>query len=230
MSVQLSSFLTDVLPAVPKCSELLAAQSIKDAVIQFFKDSKVYNTTLTPIDVVANTAQYALPNPTGWQIMHVRWAEFDRKGLTSTSEEELDLTWADGRTTWRTETNGTEQSWRYAIGTRANAFYQPNPNSIVLLPNPDTAYTSGLVINVVAHPTPDVTTIEDWVYNSHYLAISSLAISSLMYLKNKPFSDARMAAELEQEYYERVGKLEDAALRGYQRNDQPVRRAKTWSK
>lgn len=234
---QLSELLGDVLPEVPKCSDLMASQHIEDAAIDFYKKARLKNFTLGAIAVVIDTSSYALANPAGWQLMYVRTARMDGRSMFPTSEEYLDLNWDSAGDPWMYElrntcscASGDTKNWRTVTSEQPSVYYMENPNLMRVVGIPSVAYAAGLVVNAVAHPAPGVTEIDDWIYNSHRDLIAMRAIATLSLLKGYPFSDPRKAGEYLEEYESEMIDVAAAALRGYQRNDLPVLRTKSYAR
>lgn len=240
MSVPLSKLLRDVLAQCPKASNLIIAGTIEDAVLQFYRDSLVKSLNLTAVPLVADQAEYALPNPDGWQIIGVRWAEIDKVPTHATSEEQLDLEWQsmfNGQSImWLNGDQGggaDEPNWRYATSDRPWWHYQTEPNLIRLVGIPTTATDptsdgTGLTVNAYVHPLPGVIEIEDFIYNSWNQVIVARAVADLLLMPGKPWSNPKYGAYWATFYDTEVGKLTSAALRGHARNNNPVLRTRAW--
>jgi hypothetical protein len=91
MPSPLSNLKADVMVGCPKVSDILVDGYLQDAAVQFYRDSRLKRATLTPIDIVAAQAEYALANPAGYQVIDPCWATFNGAPIYPTSEEALDL-------------------------------------------------------------------------------------------------------------------------------------------
>lgn len=235
MPVLLSKLHPAVLDQAPKCPPFTLRRAVEDATIEFFKDSRVKNVDLPEIPIVVDTADYVLSNPTDWQIVTPRKVNFDKKTVTATSEEALDLTWESisagfifGRCHQIAGNGFDEDNWRYATSDRPSWYYLTDPNHLRLVGIPSTLPTVGLTVNVVVHPVPGVTVIEDWLYNTHNPTIVARALADLMATPNRPYSDPKRSDYWDEFYWDKVGQLTTAALRGHQRNDRPNLRTRVW--
>lgn len=235
MPVPLSDLESDVLEHAPKCPGFTVTKAIADATIEFFKDSRVKNMDLAEIPVLVDTAEYALVNPDGWQIVTPRRVDFDKKMVRPTSEEALDLDWATlsagmvlGLCHHISGNGADEQNWRYATSDRPWLYYLIDPNHLRLVGIPTAVPTVGLNVNVVVHPAPGVTEIDDWLFNTHNPTITARALADLMARPGQPYSDPKRSAYWDEFYWDKVGQLTTAALRGHQRNDRPNLRTRVW--
>lgn len=231
----LSSLLNGVLEHVAQCSTPQARSAIEDVAIDFLKRSKLHSVDHAAISVVAGTAEYALTNPTGYQILHVRSATISGKPLLQTSEEELDLDWRELSKgfSWRYQynefPNGTPvDDWRLAESDVPGLFYQLNPNQVILVGKPTAAITDALLFKLVVFPVPGVTEIPDWIYNTHHQALTDGAIGRLKAMDKKPFTDRAGAQKWLDDYEDAVNLAARSGLRGHRRNDQPVLRTQVW--
>lgn len=235
MSVELAELVPDVQAEISKVSSLLAKKALSDATIRFFKESLCKNVTLALIPVVADTADYALVNPDGYQIISPRFAEYDKRTMFPTSEDALDLDWgelsAGMQFAWpQARDSGVDRTlnWRYATSERPWLYYCPDPNSIRLVAIPSSVPETGLNVNVYVHPIKNVTEIDDWIYNSWNDVLVLGAIAQLKAMKDKVFYDLRGAAIAEEAFSDKTGELAAAALRGHNRNNRQNLRTKVW--
>lgn len=235
MPALLSKLIEEVEPDAPKCGKFTLRQAIEDATIEFFKDSRVMNVDLTEIPLVVDVAEYELPNPDGFQIVTTRIVEVDNKPMHPTSEEQLQNEWDElsrgfAVRYYNPNSGGgaDAENWRYATSDRPWLHYLKNPNLMRVVGIPTLVTTVGLRVNVIVHPVPGVTTIPDWIYNSHKPTIVARALSDLMGSPNKAYSNAREAMRWDEFYWDKVNALKNAALRGHQRNDNANLRTRTW--
>lgn len=236
MATSLDELRRDVLVDCPKATDLVADGMIVDATIAFFKDSAIKNQTLSPISVVAATASYALANPTGYQILHPRWATLSNAPIAFVSEEQLDLEWAEKRagTTYMTyhthQYEGlTDTDWRVATADRPNLAFCPDPNTLRLVGIPTTSIADALLVNVVIYPVRTVTEIDDWIFNAYHPAIIAKALALMFSIPNRPWTNAPLSEANELEYQRLVESAQGVAQRNHRRNDAPLR-VKSWAR
>lgn len=230
----LSDLISDVLQDVPRCSDPQAESAIADIAIDFLKRTKLHSVDHAPISLAAGTAAYALTNPTGMQILHVRSGTINGKPIIQTSEEQLDLEWQELSKgfSWRYQYSEYSSGipvddWRRAESELPGLFYQLTPNEVILVGKPSVAIASALQLKLVVFPTRAVTEIPDWIMNTHHQVLVNGAVGRLKAMPNKPFSD-RGAQEWIDAYEDAVNLAERTALRGHQRNDKQQLRTRVW--
>ncbi len=208
MATALDELLSDVLIDAPRCSEPVASRALRDACIQFYKLSHIKRVELTAIDVLADTAAYALTNPAGYQIHELHDAELEEAPMFITTKAELDMDWptvARELVMSMGETNpnvpDSSKHWRYYTQDRPGAVFMATPNRVQLVGKPTTAFNDSLILTVSVYPTLDVTEIEDdWIFEGHNRAIVEGALATVLSQARKAWSDPKAAAEHQEEF------------------------------
>lgn len=231
----LSNLVNGVLEHVSRCSTPQIRSAIEDVAIDFLKRSKLHSVDHALISVVAEQAAYTLENPDGMQILHVRSATISGKPLEQTTEEELDLNWQELSKgfSWRYQYNEWPSGqpvddWRLATSDLPGLFYQLNPNEMNLVGIPTTAIADAIRVKLVVFPTPGVTEIPDWIFNTWHQSLTDGAIARLKAMPDKPFTDRQGAAIWAAGYEDAVTEAARISVRGNRRNDQPVLRTQVW--
>lgn len=227
---QLSSLLTRISPMLAsKASVPLMLQKLQDTVVDFYDRTNIFVRTLAPIDVVAPTAEYVLTAPANYVIVEVLTAWLDGKRLNAFSEQELDLNWVENDA-FRCGSHGSQvNDWRQVSTPRPGGFLMSNETgNLVLAPIPETDYPAGLVVRAAWKPLATVSTIDDVIYNDHYMTLVEGAVGRLQQVPSKPWTDIKAAA-IHMGIYD-VG-VEDAAAeirRNNRRSDRIAYRTKAY--
>lgn len=224
MATPLTDFRPNVAPWVQKCPTVQVDKAVTDAVIDFFRESRLLRATLTAIDAVAGIAEYSLANPSGMQISTIREARFSGVKLDPTSEEQLDLNWKAIISAQVFDSTDGDEDWRTMATDAPGLYFQPAPNVIRLVGIPALDVADALVVSVSLYPTQAVTEIEDWIFNEYYEGIAAGAISRLMAIPNQPWSNLRLVTHYLEMFQQTAGEARSRALRGHSRNDQPILR------
>ena len=236
MASPISNLIPQILQHLPSGTEIAIAQKLKEVVIDFFKRSHIYAVDLAAINVVADTAEYALTNPSGFQIKHIKSGSIESAILRITSEDQLDLDWETlskqfGFTYDPSSLSATTnplQTWRVAVSDTPPFVYQPNPNMARLVGIPSRSITGGLLLKVVCYPTLAVTTIDDWIYNAYWETLRSGVVGMLKMMPEKPYTDLRTAQAFLDAYEDGVQEAASHSMRSFQRNDRPHLRCTTY--
>ena len=193
----------DVMPELPGAAQALVLHHVKRACNDFYERSLFVRQDLTPINVLANTATYALAvtDPTNYDISKVMAVLLDGKPLLPKTIEALD---ADS-SNWRTQT-----------GVSAN-YTQTALNSLTIAYVPVASITAGLKVTVAVVPQYGGAGIDDAVYNKWAEVIAAGVKYRLMQMRKKPWSDAQEADRLRRYFDSEVSGAAAVAARGHGR-------------
>jgi len=232
----LTDLVPDVLEHVPGASDPQVESVLRKTLIDFLRRSKLLHFDHPAISVVADQATYTLQNPCGFQILHIRSATLDGHPLIQTSEEYLDLQWQELSRGfgWRYQISEPRPAqpvddWRLAVSELPGLFYQLNPNQLTLVGKPTVAIADALRVKLVVIPTRAVEAIPRWIFNTWHQGIVAGVVGNLKLMPDMPWSDRQAAGAYIDAYNAAVGAAEGSGLRGFQRNDQPVLRTKSWN-
>lgn len=137
MSV-LDDFLNEVLPSVKGCPRQLAVNAVLDSMRELCEKADVWKQTLTAINVVSETASYAMNPGYGLQVVAPTSVYHDDVPLYPITENQIDY---------------ANPYWRVAESDTPRYYLVLNVNTITLHPTPDTSLTGGLVIHATIKPT-----------------------------------------------------------------------------
>jgi hypothetical protein len=220
----LSEFRQHVMPSAPKVPTIMVDKVVKDAIVEFAKRSHRMQVDITPINVVAGTNLYSVPNPTGFQIHAVSRLFHDGAPLHSVSENQLDLEWNSLNAQLCICSNEASDQWRQLEADAPVVYYQPKPNEVRLVATPSFALTAGLTGRVVVYPLLSMTAIDDDIYNEHYEAIASGALARLFATPSQPWSSPALVEYHRAMFEEGISDARGRVVRGFeQQNAQHLR-------
>lgn len=223
---------TRVRPKVPQCPEPLIEQAVKDAVIDFYRRSRIRRDDLTPVAAVADQAAYTLTPPANCAIVHLLALTYDGEPLHPTRADELDANWHDlANRRFIVDSGSSEAStdqWRTLTGT-PKAYYQPIPTQVRLVPIPTAALANAIAARAVVCPTEASTSFDDWVFERFYPALVSGALANLLSVPNKPWTSPDLAMYHAEIFGRGISEAMGDALREHDRNDRQVDRVRAWA-
>lgn len=204
----LGDFLPYVLPHVPGCPDIAARAEILRAAIRFCEQSKVWKVVQAGVDVVAGTASYAVPCPTGGKLALIQEAYFDGKPIKPKTPDDL-------RTYYGA-------NWQAATGT-PQWFTQLDPDNVILVPIPTADLTEGLVIEGVYKPARAAITVPDFLFERYADVIGHGAAAFLLATPKNVWFNAQAAA-IQQDLFESgTAHARSEAAKGFGRARQRVR-------
>lgn len=173
-NIKYADLIDDVLPNLAADpSDPVTEYAIKRAVIEFCAGSWVWRAFPDAISVKAGVNTYDLEPETGTDITTVLSAELNGVPLSP-----KDLPWLNKEIPgWRT----TQKSVKY--------FTQIDTESIILAPVPDTTVKFGLSLVYALQPSQKSVDFPNWIYTQFIYAIADGAMSKLMLMPQKPWSD-----------------------------------------
>lgn len=168
-----SDLLDDVLPSLgADPSDPVTEYAIKRAVIDFCAGSWVWKIFPDNITTTANEAAYDLEPPAGADIATIVSIELDGVPLTNKSPEWLNQNLPGWRTTQATPKHYT----------------QVDTEQVILAPLPPSS-TSVLTLTLALQPSQASTGFPSWIASQFMYAIADGALSRLMLMPNKPWTD-----------------------------------------
>ena len=188
-----SAFYDLMSPDVPGCPQAAQTVALREAAIDFCKQSLAWKYEHPDIAVVVATAQYPFVPPTGAVVHTVTYAEFNG--------DEIDVkTSADDIRIW---------DWRNQTGTPH--YVLGGATALTFVPTPDVAGT--LTLTVILKPSPTATSIDDDIFNEYRQAIVHGALARLMYSPKKPYTDLSLAVYHQQQFTIKAGAAGTRAAR-----------------
>jgi len=175
-----SDLLDDVLPSLAADpSDPVTEYAIKRACIEFCSGSWIWKHLPDPIDVVAGENAYDLESPAGSDISAVMAAEHNVVPLDPKNVEWLNREIPGWRTTRRTP--------KY--------FTQVDTEQVILAGVPDANIASGLTLTLALQPSQSSTGLPKWIATQYLYDLADGAISRLMLMPNKPWTDLQNGAD-----------------------------------
>lgn len=173
-NIKYSDMLDDVLPSLAADpSDPVTEHAIKRAVIEFCAGSWIWKHLPDPMDVTANEAVYDLEPLPGTDVSMVMSVALDGYPLTNKATDWLD---------------SNEPGWRTVTGT-PRYFTQVDPTQLILAQVPSASTTGGLTATLALQPDQRATGFPSWIANQYLYALADGAISRLMLMPNKPWTD-----------------------------------------
>lgn len=173
-TIKYSDLLDDVLPSLAADpSDPVTEHAIKRAVIEFCASSWIWKHLPDAIDVASGEAVYDLEPLPATDIAAVMSASLDNYPLTPKATDWLDANVPGWRTTTATPRHVT----------------QVDTEQVILAPVPAATVAGGLVLTLAMQPSQNSTGFPKWIANQYIYALADGAISRLMLMPNKPWTD-----------------------------------------
>lgn len=227
-----SKLLPYVLPQVTTCSNMMAEQNIRRAAIDLCQKSRVWRTTQHPLPLENSYCEYEFEPDDGADRVQIEWVTYEGRRLEPTTEQRLffnDREWVlrRGEPTHYFEMNSgyirlwpTPNDWLSAFmpGMQESRDYQWE-NRDELYPVAERGPCS-IVVRISQRPHLEASGMDAQVMEDHYNAIVNGALSYLMYMPGKEWSNPQLAQQYEIAFGEGINKAHNQSIDG---NLQPVR-------
>jgi len=208
MTTRYEEFLTEVMPYVRECPEIVAVNALRNAMIEFCDKSMLWQYEVDPIDVVAGTTEYTLALPPGTGIARIMDLFHNGHRLQPRSETELASLYVD--------------DWRSQQGEPCY-YTQRWPNVVILCPAPSTSILSGLDLIVALRPTRAGIAVDDFLFERWAEEIAFGARARIMAISGQPYTDQVQASYYRAQFESAIGKAKIELNRGLTRAVQHVR-------
>jgi len=176
-TVAYSVFFPYLIPLVPHVADPVAEQAVRDACIEFCKESLIWQEPMDPISSLKGEGVYELDVPTNTNLTHVVDLFYEERRLEKKSVSEIAARY--------------HRDWMLREGTPC-VFTMLNPNEVTLVPKPDKGITGALTGLLAFAPMRKSTTIIDYVFEDYAEEIARGAASKLMLIPNQSWTDATM--------------------------------------
>jgi hypothetical protein len=201
-TLKYSDLLDDVLPSLKADpSDPVTERAIKRAVIDLCAGSWIWQYLMDPIDLTAGESFYDLEPPTGADISVVVGVEANGLPLRNKSVDWL---------------NTEQPGWRTDRET-PKWFAQLNPDQIILAKVPDVTVVNGLNITLALEPSQSSTNFPRWIGNSYLYTIVDGALSALMLMPDKPWTDLTNGAARRAGFDTAIANARNAAVSAHSR-------------
>lgn len=177
--VTYESFLPHVLPYVPNCFEEQAIVAIRNACIDFCRDTQVLQQDIDPISTVAGEGTYEIDVPMGYVLGQVMALYYVGKKLERKSQLELEKLYT--------------RDWQSLLGS-PQVFTQFNHDEVTIALKPDSAALNSLTGRISLVPTRFSTKVDGVLLERFLDDIASGALSRLMLTPDQPYTDVKSAS------------------------------------
>lgn len=194
----LEDFLPKVLPFAPGCPEPTALEHIRNAIIEFCEETRLWRFDDT---FEIGDDPNIVCTPQGAVIHEIERCDFNGSRLHPRSIDWLD----DHHPDWRSDTKFLTGSPSY--------FTQTHPDTIQVVP-----YSKGRVkVWLRLKPSEDAEQVPDFIASQHRNMIGWGALVGIMMLPGQPFSDPNRAAYYQARFDQSLGRSSRLQSRGQQR-------------
>lgn len=204
-----ADFYDHILPEVSGVTPGIVDLELRQVCIDFCEQTGIHTAEVTPINIVADTASYALTSlEEETEPYRIKAAWFNSRPLDYAPIDAL---------------NSYSQYWPDLTSTESSAYTQKKPDTIIVFPTPDTALTAGLRVELILRPTQDSTGLVDWVATRYRRALAAGVKARLMAMPDRPWSRPEHAANYGAEYVSARGLAEVDVNRSLVRSALSVR-------
>lgn len=195
--IKYADLIDDVLPHLAADpSDPVTENAIKRTVIEFCAGSWLWRSFPDPVTVKAGVNTYDLDAESGTDVTTVLAAEFDGLPLKARDIPTL---------------NADIPRWRTVSGA-VKYFTQIDTETIILAPLPDVTMNKGLTLTLALQPNQKADGFPGWIYNQYIYALVDGAVSRLMLMPNKGWSDAANGLNLRAKFEAAIANARNAAV------------------
>jgi len=201
-----TAWLPEVLPNVPDCPEVLAVNAVRNACIDFCNETTWWQGDYGTVPLAAADLPYAFAPPVGVQVIQIMSASIEGRLLGATDIDTLD---------------SRVVGWRNAEG-EPRVVFRPALGEMDLYPRPAGTDSYDVFLRAAYAPLRAATDIDDAVFEAYMEEIAAGALSKLLSIPGRPWTNADSAA-----YYDNIfkaGRVQAAieASRSYGRGQKQV--------
>lgn len=184
-AVSYESFLPHVLPYVQACFEGQALVAIRNACVDFCRDTLVLQQEMTPINVVAGENTYEIGAPSGYLLTQPLALYYVGLRLERKGQLELERLYT--------------RDWQSLSGS-PKVYTQFTPTQVTIALRPSESVTDGLTGRIALVPTRASTEVDDTLLERYLDDVANGAIARLKRTPDQPYTDARGALECEAKF------------------------------
>lgn len=166
----------EVLPEVPGVPQDLAANAIRNTVIEFCQGSWCWRYIMDPAPVLAGLNTYELDPPPGAEVAQVLLVSVDGKEIHPIGQSDL----VARLPLWATERGEVKY------------FLTDDPAQVILAPVPVRKIAGGLVVTAALQPTRASTTFPTWIWSRYFDALADGAKARLLAMPKKPWTSPEL--------------------------------------
>jgi hypothetical protein len=220
---QLTDFLPHILPYLPECSQPLATQTISDILIDFCRETGVWQMTLPPINTVANEMAYVVNPP----VINTIVGNTLTVTPSATQIHSLVRIWYltieigilnDDSGLVRPEFYNTNFSTAdVAAGFPRAGLYDRVTGTLTLNRAPTQSDVAALTIRAAMIPDASATTVPDFLLQDYSFAIAQGVISRIADIPGATFTNPGLAVKADMNYRSAKSRARVRANRGMAR-------------
>lgn len=175
MATAYEQLVSEVLPYVHGCPELLAVNHIRRAAIDFCERSSAYQVELDVLSIDAGTYEYALEAPASTTVDKIMWVTYEGQLLDPASAQLIE----SRHPKWRTSS---------VYGTPAS-FIQQRDSVIWIAPIPAVSAPNSVVVRAALRPTRKSTSCDTQVMDEYFETILAGALARLLRIPGWAWTD-----------------------------------------
>ena len=189
MSTALSSWEKKIMPDVPGVPYPAMIDAVRDACIEFCKETWLYTYDLDRISIVAETQSYTLTVPTAayGEIIAADEVKYKQDGLDDDQFVTLNPLSVEDKE------RAYGASWIFQTAPTPSEFWLGSDKTLYLHRIPTVASAEGLLVKVILKPAEDCTTVPDFLWTDHRDTIASGAKADLLSRKGMPWYDPQLS-------------------------------------
>lgn len=226
----LDDFFSEVLPEVDGCMKALARNAIRNAAIEFCRETLYVKYDMPPIDIVAGQHTYQLTAPSGSIIETLISVYDDGNPVRPKSADQLTIDWPNELSL--IYSHGTiiqPEDWTLYKGGVAEIYHQPTASTIRLIGIPTLDKPGSLTVRSALRPSHDAMSVDDVLLHEWHEAIGRRAKSTLMAMPNQKWSNPELSVHYRAKFMgEDIPKAKGKALRSNIRDNQSVGRTRSY--
>lgn len=184
MATDLTDWGPEVNTHIPGVPKPLLQIAVRNAAILFCEKTHLWTQDLDRIDVVEDTQDYDLSDPSNAEIIGVQSAKYKQDSQEDTQFVTLDPA-SEHQNDYFDSGN-----WKYAESPTPAEFWVDNiSKQIHLIPIPTADSDEGLLVKVILKPSATCTTVPDFIYDDWKSVITTGALADLYGRKRTPWYD-----------------------------------------
>jgi len=184
-NVSYEVFLPNVLPYAPNVLDDQAIEAVRNACIDFCRETLFLQHDLDPITVMAGANTYCIDVPKYNILGQVMGIYYESRRLERKSQYELEKMFS--------------MNWQSLLGT-PQAFTQLNPNDITLALCPAETVQNAITGRFSYMPLRNSTVVDSQLYQRYLEEISSGALATLLATPNQSYTDVAGAKTYESRF------------------------------
>lgn len=177
--VQYQSFLPHVLPHAPNCFEEQALVAIRNACIDFCRDTQVLQRDVMPVSTLEGDGAYEISVPAGYVLGQVMSLYYMGRRLERKSQLELEKLYS--------------RDWQSLTGS-PQAFTQFTQDEVTIVPRPSYAKDDAITGRISLVPTRTSATVDGVLFERYLDDIAAGALARLLLTPEQSFTNPSLAA------------------------------------